>query len=283
MLVLALAGCGALETDSVSEGAVGEEPSTAANDEPGAAHLRDEVEGLAQEVPGELGFVLLAEDGGEVMTVNADRSFTSASLYKLFVAEVILEQVDQGSVELSEIVPGLTLTVDQALQEMLSRSRNYPGAAMGEWLGWAQIEKTVQAHGFGSTTFDPDNGIDGVVDLHTTSSDVAGLLDRVNRGELLEPSSADVLIGYLADQELNYALPQGLSADVEFAHKTGLLEEVSHDAGILRLDGQDHTVAVLTDGWSGYEDSRPWFRDMGETLDAYLHATTATPLSTANR
>lgn len=233
--------------------------------------LHSDLERLAAQVPGELGFVLLDAQGEEVAAVNADRSFTSASLYKLFVAEAVLEQVDQGRVELTDTVPGLGLSVDEALRQMISWSRNAPGAALGQWLGWEEIESAAWAQGFTSTTFDPDNGIDGVVEMATTPADVAHFLHALNQGQMLEPSSTEVLLDYLADQHLDYALPQGLSPQVEFEHKTGLLEDVSHDVGILRLAGEDHVVAVLTDGWSRPQDSHPWYRDMGIVLDGYLH------------
>ncbi len=226
---------------------------------------------LAAGVPGSLGMVLVAADGSETLTLNADRSFTSASLYKLFVACTVLEEAEQGLIALTDPVPGTSWTAQEALAAMITWSDNAAGAALGTWMGWKHVEDVAHQHGFESTTFDPDTATWGVVEMTTTADDVADLLYQLNDNELLDSPSTELLQGYLAAQHLNYALSTGLSQDVSFAHKTGLLENVSHDAGILQHADQHYVVAVLTDGWNGYKDSRPWFHDMGEALDTYVH------------
>ncbi|WP_165979693.1 serine hydrolase [Kocuria rosea] len=247
VLLLGLSGCASSPGSPPAEPDVTVTSSVAASGDPRTLTLHQDVQALAAQVPGELGFVLLDPHGREAAAVNADRSFTSASLYKLFVAEAVLEQVDEGRIGLSDVVPGLDITVDEAIEEMITWSRNYPGAAIGAWLGWDEIEATAHSHGLDSTTFDPDNGMDDVVEMTTTPEDVSGFLQALNDGELLGSASSAVLLGHLADQHLDYALPQGLSPDVQFDHKTGLLEDVSHEAGILRLNERDYVVAILTD------------------------------------
>ena len=255
-------------------GGCAEDPGATSSRLPDAAAaesvLDDELEQLAAGVPGELGFVLLDPDGEELAARAADRPFTSASLYKLFVAHAVLDLVDRGEVALDDPVPGSALSVRDALTAMLSRSDNASGAALGAWLGWAELEEFAQGHGFPATTFDPDTGIEGVVAMTTTPADVAALLERLRRGELLSPASSALFRQLLADQQLDYALPSGLSPGTAFAHKTGLLEDVSHDAGLLTVDGREYVVVVMTDGWKGYKDSRPWYRETGAALEAWL-------------
>ena len=243
--------------------------------DPAVTRLQADLEVLAAQVPGELGLVLLDPAGAEVVTRHPDRSFTSASLYKLFLAHAVLDRVDRGVIALTDTVPGTTLTVREAVERMITWSDNVSGAALGRWLGWREVQAFAQGQGFESTTYDPDTGEAGTVAMTTTPDDVADLLDRLRGGELLADSSTTLLLGFLAAQQLDYALSTGLSPDVEFAHKTGLLLHVSHDAGLVRLNGQEYVVAVLTDGWSGYDDARPWFRSAGQAIDAYLHAAAA--------
>lgn len=225
---------------------------------------------LAEEVPGELGVVLLDPEGDEVAARNADRPFTSASLYKLFLAHAVLDEVDRGTLSLSDTLPELGLTVEQALDVMISWSDNASGAALGRRLGWQEVEAFAHEQGFGATTFDPGTGSEDVVAMTTTPADVADLLDRLRRGELLSGPSTELLLGFLEEQHLDYALSSGFSPDVGFAHKTGLLQDVSHDAGILELGGRDYVVAVLTDGWSDYEESAPWFGEAGREIEAFV-------------
>ncbi|MFI7581036.1 serine hydrolase [Kocuria kalidii] len=272
-LALLLAGCG-------GQPAVTSTAPTAAATAPAAVELAADLDDLAEEVPGELGVVLLDPEGGEVVSRNAARPFTSASLYKLFVAHAVLDGVDRGAIALSDVTPGLGLTVEQALGAMISWSDNAAGAALGGWLSWEEVESFAHGHGFAATTFDPGTGSADVVAMTTTPADVAAFLDRLRRGELLTGPSTALLLRLLEDQQLDYALSEGFSPDVGFAHKTGLLEDVSHDAGLVEHGGREHVLAVLTDGWSGYEDSRPWFEDAGREFDAYVHAdASASPLA----
>lgn len=263
-------------------GGDGEETAPAPTAGTAAVDLTADLEDLAAEVPGELGVVLLDPEGGEVVTRNADRPFTSASLYKLFLAHAVLDEADRGAIALPDVVPELGLTVEQALDMMISRSDNASGAALGRWLGWEEVEAFAHEQGFVSTTFDPGTGSPDVVAMTTTPADVAALLERLRRGELLSGSSTALLLGFLEEQQLGYALSSGFSPDVGFAHKTGLLEDVSHDAGIVEHGGQDYVVAVLTDGWSDYEESTPWFRDAGRKIEAYVREdAAASPLPRA--
>lgn len=232
--------------------------------------LDDDLAQLAAGVPGELGLVLLDPGGAELAARAADRPFTSASLYKLYVAHAVLDRVDRGEATLDDPVPGRALSVRDALTAMLSWSDNASGAALGQWVGWVELEEFARGHGFPATTFDPDTGIEGVVAMTTSPADVAALLERLRRGELLSPASSALFLQLLEDQQLDYALPSGFSPGTPFAHKTGLLEDVSHDAGLLTVDGREYVVVVMTDGWEGYRDSWPWYRETGAALEAWL-------------
>lgn len=270
-LALLLGACGGDELVSTADPTI----------EAAAADLAADLEDLAAGVPGELGVVLLDPEGREVVTRNADRPFTSASLYKLFLAHAVLDEADRGALALSDVVPELGLTVEQALDVMISWSDNASGAALGRWLGWEEVEAFAHEQGFAATTFDPATGSQDVVAMTTTPADVAALLERLRRGELLSGSSTALLLGFLEEQHLDYALSSGFSPDVGFAHKTGLLVDVSHDAGIVELGGRDYVVAVLTDGWSDYEESAPWFGDAGREIEAYVREDAASPLPRA--
>lgn len=274
-LALLLGGCGAEE-----EGA-GDAATAAPRVEAAAAALAADLEELAAGVPGELGVVLLDPEGAEVVARSADRPFTSASLYKLFLTQAVLDRTDRGALSLSDVVPELGLTVEQALDVMVSWSDNASGAALGRWLGWEEVEAFAHEQGFTATTFDPGTGSQDVIAMSTTPADVAGFLERLRRGELLSGPSTALLLGYLEEQHLDYALSSGFSPEVGFAHKTGLLEDVSHDAGIVELGGRDYVLAVLTDGWSGYEESTPWFGEAAREIEAYVREDTAAVLRPA--
>lgn len=237
--------------------------------------LAADVEGIAATYPGQLGFVLINEQTGEAITSGASRVFTSASLYKLFLAYAILTQVDAGKLSLQDQMAD-GATIDDYLTSTITVSDNETAKELAYIIGWDNIEAFIHEQGFVSTSFHPYLESDGVYyngELETTPAEVAFLLERLLDGELLSESSTAYFLGLLADQQLVYALNTGLDDGVAFAHKTGLLDYVSHDAGILTLDGQTYIVAVLTDGWQdATNDATPVFERIGSAVMTYLYA-----------
>ena len=239
------------------------------------ADLETELTALNVVYPDQIGFILINEQSGEVITTNESRIFTSASLYKLFLTYAILEQVDTGLLSLQDQMAD-GATIDDYLTSTITVSANEPAKELAHLIGWENIETFIHEQGFVSTSFNPYLEYDGIYyngDLETTPAEVAFLLERLLEGELLSEASTKYFLGLLGNQQLVYALNTGLSSDVTFAHKTGLLDDVSHDAGILSMDGQNYIVAVLTDGWlNATDDATPVFEEIGSAVMTYLYA-----------
>ena len=237
--------------------------------------LAADLDELNAAYPDQLGFVLINEQSGEVITTNESRIFTSASLYKLFLTYAILDQVDAGVLSLQDQMAD-GATIDDYLTSTITVSANEPAKELAHLIGWENIETFIHEQGFVSTSFNPYLEYDGIYyngDLETTPAEVAFLLERLLEGELLSEASTKYFLGLLGNQQLVYALNTGLSSDVTFAHKTGLLDDVSHDAGILSIDGQNYIVAVLTDGWlNATDDATPVFEEIGSAVMTYLYA-----------
>ena len=239
------------------------------------ADLETELTALNVVYPDQIGFILINEQSGEVITTNESRIFTSASLYKLFLTYAILDQVDAGVLSLQDQMAD-GATIDDYLTSTITVSANEPAKELAHLIGWENIETFIHEQGFVSTSFNPYLEYDGIYyngDLETTPAEVAFLLERLLEGELLSEASTKYFLGLLGNQQLVYALNTGLSSDVTFAHKTGLLDDVSHDAGILSMDGQNYIVAVLTDGWlNATDDATPVFEEIGSAVMTYLYA-----------
>ena len=193
----------------------------------------------------------------------------------MFLTYAILEQVDAGVLSLQDQMAD-GATIDDYLTSTITVSANEPAKELAHLIGWENIETFIHEQGFVSTSFNPYLESDGVYyngDLETTPAEVAFLLECLLDGELLSEASTKYFLGLLGNQQLVYALNTGLSSDVTFAHKTGLLDDVSHDAGILSMDGQNYIVAVLTDGWlNATDDATPVFEEIGSAVMTYLYA-----------
>jgi len=192
----------------------------------------------------------MADNGGST-------SITSASLYKLFVANQIYRQVDAGKLSLSKVLPR-GKTIAQCLEPMIVVSDNACGAQLGDLLGWGKQDVDLHNQGYNGTSLD---------DLpHTSSNDVALLLARLYAGKLLNEKNNAAFLGLLKDQEINNRLPQGTPNGTVIAHKTGDLYGYMHDAGIVYGTKTDYVVSIMTGEWNYPAYAPAAFKSMSKQL-----------------
>jgi len=61
----------------------------------------------------------------------------------------------------------------------------------------------------------------------------------------VNPAASQAMIGILLDQKFNEIIPARLPANVKVAHKTGSINGVQHDTGIVFLPNGKKYVLVL--------------------------------------
>jgi beta-lactamase class A len=81
----------------------------------------------------------------------------------------------------------------------------------------------------------------------TTADDVASLYMQLLRGEVVDVDASQEMLDLLAQQEINDRLPVLLPTDTIVAHKTGNLDGLVHDAGVINAPAGLIIVAVLTE------------------------------------
>jgi beta-lactamase class A len=180
---------------------------------------------------------------GETASYNPNRQLESASLYKLFVAKGIYEQIDLGKLSYDDPAGGGSgRNISQCLTIMINISDNTCGRALGAILGWGDQNQALTAEGYGQTNL--------ATPQQTSAADVATLFTRLYDGTLLSPASTQNFMGLLKDQQVNNRLPQGLPAGTVVAHKTGDLDGFVHDAGIVYGSKSNYLVVVTSGPWN---------------------------------
>ena len=159
---------------------------------------------------------------------------------------------------------------------MIAVSSNEATNELLDVVGLAAVQQTCGALGMASTVvarrmMDLEARAEGRENL-TTAADVLLLLRQLADGSLLSTTTQAFAMECLLAQEFD-RLP--VPAGLRFAHKTGELAGVRHDAGIL-LDGADAptavVVALLSELDLGDDDETPadLFHDAAEALSAGL-------------
>ena len=199
-----------------------------------------------------IGAVVIDLSNGATATANADQQFVSASIYKLFVAYGIYQKIDSNLISLNKTIisNGNYRTVNECLDLMITISDNDCGYSLGKLYNWSDLDAMLLLNEYYNTQIN-NYDIYGnlTVDKQTTANDVALLLKRLYKGELLSETSTNDFLTYLKADKINDRLPSGLPKDTVIAHKIGTLYGYVHDAGIIYGTKKDTIVVLLTGEW----------------------------------
>lgn len=214
-----------------------------------------------------------SESGGLKAEVNENMVFESASLIKVLILAELLRRVDEGSISLEESLGGST--VGSLAEAMISTSDNAAANLLIDRLGFESINALardlgLEATSLGRKMLDFEARARGE-ENYTSASDMTALLAAIWEGDLLSPTSGEFAVSALENQRLASKLPAALPSETRILHKTGELENVENDAGIIILpNGRIFAIAVLTDGDppSGIEAIRRAGRLSYEYFDA---------------
>lgn len=204
------------------------------------------------------GVAAISLDDGRAAFVNADEAFPTASLYKLLVMYRVLEAVDRGDLAMgteltvltadvtqedsTSLSPGDVVTVSDALDCMVTLSSNTAAWVLTRAVGgWGVVSSAANDLGMSSTYLAGE-------DYWSTPSDIAHFLRLLANRALVSQWASDQMIDLLLRQTSNDRLPAYLPDSAQVAHKTGELEGVRNDAGIVRGPGGRYVIVVMSRG-----------------------------------
>jgi beta-lactamase class A len=185
----------------------------------------------------------------------ADEPIISASLYKLAVLAEAERRVDAGPLRYDDIitiaaedvteegsfeVAGTELTLDEALEAMITISDNGAALALSRILGAENINAMLRNAGI-------DDFHVGWQDENVATPRAVGtLLTLLARRQLISAVASDRMLARLKRQQINDRLPARLPEGVIVAHKTGNLPGLAHDAGIMFTPSGPRVVVAMT-------------------------------------
>lgn len=242
--------------------------------ESGTAHLLCAAEAVADilsDARGSWGIALRDFSTGESLLVNPGKRFVAGSLYKLGVAAEAYSRVSEGTLTDQSYVaigaqdvdpeyggsryaPGTYLTLRDAVDAMLTQSDNGAALATVDRLGLYAVNRRFVELGM------PDTRL--VYDAETTPRDLLTYFALLAEGELISPDVSDTLLNVLAAQSINFLIPSGLPGDESWwmAHKTGNVDAMLGDAGIVFTPNGAFAVVVINNDLVSYAASIQTFR-----------------------
>lgn len=229
--------------------------------------LRRDLAALVDEAPGR--WSIAVHEAGQVAEIDAHVVQHPASTIKVPIMAVVLLDVAAGTRSLDDVVqapppadrtggsgvlqflPSVSsLTVGETIGLMIVVSDNAATNMLVDLVGTDRLQEGFAELGLAATRMERHiNDVDAAergLRMESSAHDLASLLDRLGAGELFPGEITGAALGILGGQHFTDRLPARLSeADVTVRNKTGTIEGVGHDAGILEFDGRRVSVAAL--------------------------------------
>ena len=198
----------------------------------------------------------------EEYSFDAEKTYRAGSLYKLWVMAAVIEQMQSGHIngdesltgdieklnekfnidpELRELTKGtINFTVNSALTQMITISHNYASFLLSEKVGLSNVKLFLEKYGLSESKIGQNAPV-------STAADIALFLEKLYKGELASPENTVKMISLLKAQKLSDKLPKYLPNGTVVAHKTGELDFLTHDAGIVYTDNGDYIIVVFSE------------------------------------
>jgi beta-lactamase class A len=230
------------------------------------ARTAAQLEAAAAGLDGVMGYVVVDIQSGERFERLPDEIFPLASTIKLAILYELFKQADEGRLNLDEVRPlerrhvvggsgVLTQLTAPAMPLrdyailMVVLSDNTATNLLIDAVGMENVTRRMNALGLKTlllrrTMIDAEAARRGDENVGTPN-DLARLLTAIYRSEGLTKASSDAIIAILRKPKTS-ALRDGVPGNVPVANKTGTLEGVAADAGIVYLADRPYVFVATT-------------------------------------
>jgi len=196
--------------------------------------------------------VIAAYRSADARTLDLDKAVT---VHNDFASVVPGERFSMDRTEDSDDQTWQRMGQDVALRWLASRaivrSGNLAANLLLDAVGLPAVAETLQVIGAKNSVVtrgieDSAGRLAGNHNL-VTAEDLALTLQGLTAHRVAAHESCNEILAILAAQQINDAIPAGLPPGTRVAHKSGWVDGVSHDAGIIYPgDGSPYILAVCT-------------------------------------
>lgn len=253
--------------------------------------LQDELNKEIASYRGQAGIVVEDLRTGWKASFNEGRHFPSASLVKIPIMAASFKAAQEGKINLAasmvlkgrhkaagsgilkDMPAGTSIKISRLIELMVTQSDNTAANILIELLGFEYINNCSRQLGMEKTNLSRKmmdfslrrRGIEN----YTTAQDMAYLLEKIYRKQLLNDAASRECLNHLVSQRHNDRLPAKLPVGTMVAHKTGLERNVCHDVGIIFARKGDIMVCVLTKHASAAKQAKDFIAKVGLAVYNY--------------
>jgi len=239
-----------------------------------AEDLEDKLRQVASTHAGSYGAVVYDPASDRSVSLDADRTFTAASLAKLPTLITLYRAAARGDLSLDEKItmlpsdvtaygsgvlsghpPGETMTLRKCAEYLIKHSDNTAWVMLDRRLGKEKIKTELTTLGATDTDYEA---------LTTTPNDVLLMLRAIADPAFTTPELSNEMIDTMTDTAYEDRLPQPLPKNTRVAHKIGSYEDTFSDAGIVYPEddeGDNYFIVVMSKNTTE-DDARSAIRTM---------------------
>lgn len=205
-------------------------------------------------------------DGSAEYGCDSRRVMASASLIKVPVMICAFRREKEGRLCLSQVcavygnvdggsffhVPqGTKVTIEELIVHMITESDNTCANMLIDLLGFDAVNEEIRRQGLLHTVLrrkmmDFDAAAAGRENV-TTAADMGQLFLRLASGLCVDDDRDKAMRRILARQEDNCLLPAQIPHTVPAEHKTGQLDGIYHDCGLIWKDGAPYVCCIMAE------------------------------------
>ena len=223
--------------------------------------------------------------------VNQSGPIKSASIIKLFIMQVLLEEIKVGHLSWQEMIsmmaedqvggtgnlqaaePGTSYSLEDLALEMLIHSDNTATNLIIERLGGiSAVQAKIQSLGYQDTRLQrlmmDQVAIAEGRENYTSASEVGQLLAKLYQHKLVGQEQDRIFLDFLAQQTDRQGLVASLPQGVTSYNKTGTnsAQGLQHDAAIVQVSNQSAYVLVVLQEGPGQGDLLTILQEIGQRI-----------------
>ena len=240
--------------------------------------LENKINDFIKSQNGNIAVVIKDLSNNKEVKINENMLFRSASTIKLAIMSELLSKVNEGSIKLDDEIEltealktggdgilkelnyGHKFSLEEIMTLMIIVSDNMATNILIDILGIENINKTIENLGLKDTRLQrkmmDSQAAKAGRENYITAKDLAHILELIYKGKNINETYSKIMLDVLKRQQVRCRLDLYLPEEVIIAHKTGDLDNLEHDGGIIYLPNKVYIICVLTDKTKSNKDGR---------------------------
>ncbi len=252
--------------------------------------LRNQLREYTKKIPEQLGIYFEYLPSGTSIGINEKEEFELASLLKVPIAMAAIDQIQSGKINASTLLtlnkshldpyygelwqegPGYKLTLEKAIEIMLTKSDNTAAGGISDALPTGSTEKIFDL-------LDIPKVQKGAA-LVVTPKNYSSILRSLYLSSILQVSDSNDLLYTLTRTDFHDRIANGIPQTVKVAHKIGIHTEpdmtksIFTDCGIIYVPKRPYILCVMVE--SDEAKALQYMADISRIIYTYVTSTNTT-------